>query len=90
MTDTVKPITTSPSLFAVAGSATATITSAYYTYGAGPQPILPVNLPVNQPSSGAWVGQDPQTLQWFVVNMPLGTVGVYINGQLVTSWIGGA
>ncbi|MFM7147411.1 MAG: hypothetical protein ACKOW5_13880, partial [Actinomycetales bacterium] len=75
-----------PSLFAVAGSATATITSAYYTFEAGPQPILPVN----QPSSGAWVGQDPQTLQWFVVNMPLGTVGVYINGQLVTSWIGGA
>ena len=82
VTETGKPVTVAPPLFAVAGSGTAAITSAYYTTNTGGQP----NLPINQPGSGAWLGQDPQTLQWFVANLPLGTGSVYLNGQLVASY----
>jgi len=82
MTETGKPVTVAPTLYALAGSGTAAITSAYYTNNMGGSPTLPIN----QASSGAWVGQDPQTLQWFVANLPLGTVNVYLNGQLVASY----
>ena len=73
-------LTVAPTLYAIAGSGTATITSAYYT-AVGAQP----SLPINQPGSGPWVGQDPQTLQWFVANLPVGVISVYINGELVAS-----
>lgn len=71
---------TSPeyTLLAMAGSGTAVATSAYSTLNG-----VTLTLPINTPSKGPWVGQDPQTLQWFAANLPNYTSGLYINGQLV-------
>ena len=82
MTETGKPVTVAPILYAVAGSGTATVTSASYYNNMGST----ISLPINQAGSGPWVGQDPQTLQWFVANLPLGTVNVSLNGQVVASY----
>ncbi len=54
-------------LLAMAGSGTATITSAYYVVEL-PAPMT-VPMPINSPSGQAWVGQDPQMLQWFAANI---------------------
>jgi hypothetical protein len=80
MTVTGKPVTVAPTLYALAGSGTAVITSASFS---GPGCCA---LPINQPSTGPWVGQDPQTLQWFVANLPVGTNSVSLNGQVVASY----
>ena len=74
-------MTVSPTLYAAAGSGTAAITSASYTFVGGQ-----ANIPLNSPTSGPWVGQDPQTLQWFVANLPVGVIQIFLNGQLVTAY----
>ena len=63
------------SLVAMAGSGTAVITTAA---------VNGTNIPVNTPSSGPWVGQDPVTKQWFLANAtpPAGVpVILDLNGQ---------
>lgn len=67
---------------AMAGSATATITSASISINGG----AAVTVPVNVPSGGAWVGQDPATQQWFLANATATagqSVALTLNGQAV-------
>lgn len=74
-------------MLAVAGSGSASITSAYYVSNLF-APVT-INLPINAPQAGAWLGQDPQTGEWFIANIqqwqgssPVST-SLYLNGQLV-------
>lgn len=74
-------------MLAVAGSGSAPITSAYYVSNLF-APVS-INLPINAPQAGAWLGQDPQTGEWFIANIqqwqgssPVST-SLYLNGQLV-------
>ena len=77
----------SGAMLAMAGSGSATITSASFAVNYGFSLVGPTstNLPINTPQSGPWLGQDPQTGQWFVANMEAYgyPVSLIINGQLV-------
>ncbi len=69
---------------AMAGSGTATITSATVSINGG----APITVPVGGAplTSSVWVGQDPATNQWFLANAvaPAGqTVALTLNGALV-------
>lgn len=68
---------------AMAGSGTATITSASVSVNGGSSITVPVG---GVPQSGMWVGQDPETNQWFLANAvaPSGqSVALSLNGVLV-------
>ena len=67
---------------AMAGSGTATVTSATISINGA----AAVTVPVNVPSSGPWVGQEPATNQWFLANAvaPVGqSVALTLNGVVV-------
>ncbi len=75
---------------AMAGSGTATITSASVSVNGGPSITVPVG---GVPQSGMWVGQDPATKQWFLANAvaPSGqSVALYLNSSLVGTANAGA
>lgn len=73
-------------MLAMAGSGSVPITSATavinYPFLIEPTTI---NLPINAPQSGPWLGQDPVTGQWFVANVQAYgyPVTLTINGQNV-------
>ena len=73
-------------MLAVAGSGSAPITSASYSINYGFALIEPtvITLPINAPQSGAWLGQDPVSGDWFVANMQAYQypTTITINGQL--------
>ena len=75
---------------AMAGSGTATITSATVSINGGAAVTVTVG---GAPESGMWVGQDPATNQWFLANAvaPAGqSVALSLNGALVGTVTAGA
>ena len=75
---------------AMAGSGTATITSATVSINGGAAVTVPVG---GAPQSGMWVGQDPATNQWFLANAVAQsgqTVALTLNGTLVGTVTAGA